>query len=176
MRRPYRRSRWSARRSWSSWSGAAARLTGPLYAADDAGAAQQGGFGHSRSGRTVTVSIGVRHVRPGGAELEVRSSDEPSWGPDAYDEWRLVAEWTSRVTRPEVLGFPLLLRADRWERDVLVDGVAVPFTFVGGDETWSAVGRPGGREVTVSGTAWPHVGLELVTVDVRDVVAQVLDL
>ena len=173
MRRPYRRSRWSGRRSRSSWSAAAARLTGPLYAAVDAGAASQGGYGHSRAGRTVSVSLDVRHVRPGGGELEVRSSDEPSLDAGEHDVWRLVFEWTSRVTRPEVLDFPLQLRADRWVRDVLVDGVAVPFLFVGGDDTWSASGRPGGREVIVSGTDWPHADLELATVDVRDVVAQV---
>ena len=124
----------------------------------------------------MTVSVDVRHVRPGGAELEVRSSDEPRWGPDGYDQWRLVSDWTSRVTRPDVLTFPLVLRADRWERDVLVDGLAVAFLFVVGDDTWSAAGRPGGRQVSVSGTGWPHAGLALVTVDVRDVVARVPDL
>ena len=172
MRRRFRRSRWSrrlGRRSWSpSWDAAAKRLTGPLYAVVDAGQAYQGGFGHSRDGRSVTVSLDVRHVRPGG-ELEVRSSDEPSMRDGQFDEWRLVSEWTHVATRPEALAFPLVLRADRWERDVPVDGVPVRFLFVGSDDTWCAVGRPGDRGTTVSGSGWSHDGLALESIDVRRV-------
>jgi hypothetical protein len=45
----------------------------------------------------------------------------------------------------------------------------VPFVFVGGPDTWCALGRPGGREVTVSATGWPHDGLALVAAAPRDV-------
>ena len=174
--RPWRRrfGRRFGQRSWASWRGAAKQLRGPLYAVVDAGTAYEGGFGHSRDGRRVSVALDVRHVRPG-AEVEVRSSDEPVWGSGDFDEWRLVSDWTHRAARPEAITFPLVLRADRWERDVLVDGVPVPFVFVGGDDVWCAAGRPGGRDVTLSGTGWPHEGIALATVDVGQVSGQVPD-
>lgn len=115
----------------------------------------------------MTVSATVRHVHPGG-EVEVETSDQPPWD-DEHVDWRLVTDWMHRALRPGRLAFPLVLTADKWERDVLVDGVPVRFVFVGGDDAWCALGSPGGREVAVTGTGWPHDDLALTTVDPRAV-------
>lgn len=151
-----------------SWGRTAAELTGPLFAGSDAGTAFRGGFGWSGNGRARTVSVTVRHVR-GGGELEVETTDDPDRGSGEHDDWRLASDWAFRALRPERLAFPLTLTAQRWQQDVLVDGGAVPFVFVGGSDTWVGRGSVGGRRVSVAGSDWPARGLTLRAVTPREV-------
>jgi hypothetical protein len=157
------RRRWSrpGRISRQSWNQAAGKLSGPLYAAADAGDAYQGGFGHSGSGRQMRVSVTVRHVRPGG-ELDVETFDEPPWADDHFQDWRLANDWIHRALPPHRLTFPLSITANRWEQDVPVDGVPLRFIFVGSSEVWSARGDVGGRQVLLGASGWPAAGLSLV--------------
>ncbi len=151
------------RHSRGSWRATAARLRGPLYAAEGAGTAYQGGFGRSGSGRSATVSASVAHVGPSG-QLDVDTSDEPPWGDSAFEDYRLTSDWLHRAVRPGRIAFPLTITADRWERNVLVDGLSTRFVFVGADATWCAYGTVNGRQVGVSGIGWPQDRLSLVTV------------
>ena len=157
-----------ARPTSDSWPRTARRLNGPLYAAVGAGPAFQGGFGQSGSGRHMTVSAAVCHVRPG-AELDVDTTDERPWGDSAFNEWRLVSDWLHRAVRPDRIDWPLTLTADRWEGDVPIDGLPVRFLFVGDATTWSATGEVDGRQVTVAGNGWPHHGLALAAIALGDV-------
>jgi hypothetical protein len=148
----------------ASWDRTARRLTGPLYAAAGAGTAYQGGFGSSGSGRRMQVSVSVRHVRPGG-ERDVETSDEPPWGDDDYQDWRLASDWIHRALPPGRLAFPLSIAADRWEQDVSVDGVLLPFVFVGSSDVWTARGRAGERQISLGASGWPTEGLALLSTE-----------
>jgi hypothetical protein len=166
-----------ALRAGPSWERTAGGLQGPLFAGVDAGVAYRGGFGWSgrrprrgpRRGLSGgSVSVTVRHVR-GGAELEVETSDEPDATLGGLHDWRLAADWAARVLRPDRLVFPLTLTAQRWQQDVVVDGAAVPFVFVGGADTWVGLGAVGVRQVAVAGTDWSARGLSLRAVSPREV-------
>ncbi len=163
-----RRIRGLSRLSPESWRATATRLRGPLYAAEGAGTAYQGRFGRSGSGRAATVSACVAHVGPWG-ELDVDTSDEPPWGDSAFEDYRLTSDWLHRAVRPGRIAFPLTITADRWARNVLVDGLPTRFLFVGDDTIWCAHGAVNGRRVGVSGTGWPQDRLTLVTVALREV-------
>jgi hypothetical protein len=108
-------------------------------------------------------------------ELDVDTSDEPPWGDGAADDYWLISGWLHRAVDPERLTFPITITADRWERNVLVDGLPTRFAFVGNDTTWSAYGTVEGRQVGVSGTGWPHDRLTLVTVAPGEVSEEVPD-
>jgi hypothetical protein len=164
------RRRWSrpGQVSRQSWAHIARKLSGPLYAAAGAGAAYQGGFGHSGSGRRMQVSVTVRHVRLGG-ELDVETSNEPPWGDEDYQDWRLASDWIDRALPPGRLPFPLSIAADRWEQDVPVDGVPVRFVFVGSSDVWTARGHVGERQVVVGASGWPVDGLALVATEPGEV-------
>ena len=153
-----------------SWEATAAALTGPLYAVAGAEPVFQGGFGHSGSGADRTVSVAVRHVRPG-ADVEVDTSDEQPW--PGGDDWRLTSDWLHRVTRPGEVSFPLTVTADRWEQQVPVDGVPVPFVFVGDRSAWAAASEVGGRSVSLSASGWPSEGLALRSVPPVEVSSEV---
>jgi hypothetical protein len=169
-----RRRRGPGRRSRESWAATASQLRGPLYAADGAGPAYQGGFGRSGSGRGMTVSASVAHVGPWG-ELDVDTSDESPWGDREFDDYRLASDWLHRALRPGRLTFPLTVTADRWERDVVVDGQLWPFVFVGDGSAWCRAGTVGGRQVGASATGWPHERLALRTIKPRAVSDEVPD-
>ena len=158
--------------SRASWRATAARLRGPLYAVDGAGTAYEGGFGRSGSGRAATVSASIVHVGLKG-ELEVDTSDEPPWGDSDLEDYRLASEWLHRALRPDRIAFPLSIRAERWEREVLVDGQPTRFVFVGDDTTWCASGTVNDRQVRVSGTGWPQDRLALVMIALGRVAKEV---
>lgn len=167
--RPFsRRKTLSGRRD--SFSGTAAELRGPLYAADGAGPPAQGGFGYSGLGRDRTVSVTVRHTSADGGELEVTTADEDRWAAD-HDDWRLTHDWLSAAVGHAPIRFPLTLTAERWEQDVPVDGAAVTFVFVGGPSTWRASGSVAGWRVAVGGNNWLHDRVSLVSVDPGNVPA-----
>jgi hypothetical protein len=170
------RRRWSrpARVSRQSWAHIAHSLSGPLYAAADAGTPYQGGCGHSGSGRHMQVSVSVRHVRPGG-ELTVETSNEPPWGDDDSQDWLLASDWIHRALPPGRLVFPLSITADRWEQDVPVDGVPARFVFVGSSDVWTARGYVGKSQVTVGASGWPVDGLALVATEPGEVSHDVPD-
>jgi hypothetical protein len=155
-----------------SWVHVARRLSGPLYAAAGAGTPYQAGFGHSGSGRRMQVSVSVRHVRPGG-ELDVETSNEPPWGDEDYEDWRLANDWINRALPPGRLAFPLSIAADRWEQDVPVDAVPVRFVFVGSSDVWTARGHVGERQVVVGASCWPADGLALVAAEPDEVSSDV---
>ncbi len=96
---PARRRRFG-RPPFESWPRTAARLRGPLYAAADGGRAYQGGFGRSGSGRGMTVSVSVTHVRPG-AELDIDTSDDDVCDDPAFVDWRLAGDWLHRALRSD---------------------------------------------------------------------------
>jgi len=161
------------RPSRESWERIARRLRGPLYAAIDAGMAYQAGFGSSGTGRDMTVSVAIRHVRDGGGGLDIDTSDQPPWGDHRNTDWRLVTEWLHRAVPPDRVQFPLTLTADRWEQSVAVDGTPLVFVFVGGSTTWSALGVVAGRTVAVTGSNWPRDGLALTAIALKNVTADV---
>jgi hypothetical protein len=156
-----------APRSSMTWEQAARRLGGTVYAAAGAGPAYQGGYGHSGHRRVQAVSVTVRHAAPG-IELEVETSSEERW-PDELADWRLLNEVVHRAAQPDRVAFPFEPQLDRWEQEVLVDGAAGQFVFVGNEAGWSAAGTAGGRQVTVTSSGWAHDGLTLTAVPAHDV-------
>lgn len=86
-----------------------------------------------------------------------------------FGDWWLVTDWLNRAVSPGSIEFPLTLVADRWEQQVSVDGVALPFVFVGNDQVGCARGSVERRQVSVIGTGWPYDGLALAALSLKDV-------